>query len=84
MIKLPEPVAYVVDGGKKNQTLVYLHEYHFELVAPKIMCKPLHSEAQLKQAVRDALSSAYGILQEYDYADSEMGRDVQALIKEIE
>ena len=38
-----EPVAWIVDGGKKSGQLLYTHEYELELVAPKIMCKPLYT-----------------------------------------
>jgi len=39
--KPQEVVAWIVDGGKKNGRLLYQHEYEFDLVVDKIMCKPL-------------------------------------------
>lgn len=53
-----EPVAWVVDGGKKNGRLLYAHEYEFELVAPKIMCKPLYTTPPNHvDAMRSALAA---------------------------
>ena len=44
-----EPVAWIVDGGKKNGELLHMHEYALELVAPKIMCKPLYTAPPKRQ-----------------------------------
>ena len=49
-----EPVAWIVDGGKKSGQLLYTHEYELELVAPKIMCKPLYTALPQRKPLTDA------------------------------
>ena len=49
-----EPVAWIVDGGKKSGQLLYTHEYELELVAPKIMCKPLYTAPPQRKPLTDA------------------------------
>ena len=50
-----EPVAWIVDGGKKSGQLLYTHEYELELVAPKIMCKPLYTALPQRKPLTDEL-----------------------------
>ena len=58
--KQAEPVAWIVDGGKKSGQLLYTHEYELELVAPKIMCKPLYTHpTQRKPLTLKELAELY-------------------------
>lgn len=75
-----EPVAYVVDGGKKNGALLHDWQYHNEIVVPKFMCKPLYLAAkptvrELSDSEIDALAKAAGFSVEAGriFANSEMG-----------
>lgn len=42
-MKPQAPVAWVVDGGKKNSMLLPTYAYELELEVPKVMCKPLYA-----------------------------------------
>ena len=56
--KPQEVVAWIVDGGKKNGRLLHQHEYEFDLVVDKIMCKPLVMGENVAHKMSDAESQA--------------------------
>lgn len=61
MIKWPEPVGFANTGGLINIKGGYTYLYHTKNTGAGT---PVHTEAQLKQAVRDAYEEAAEVAQE--------------------
>ena len=76
-----EPVAWIVDGGKKNGKLLYTHEYAFELVAPKIMCKPLYTSPPQRKPLTE--EEAHALIMQ-DYCIEEYYGSAMELIRSVE
>ena len=82
MIKLPEPVACYAGH---RLTPEGTNEFYGYADTPMPMATKLYTEAQLKQAVRDALTLTIQRLNgdTYNLTKAECVEEIRALIKEI-